>query len=333
MELPRNKPVLLILVLLLVFLVGLGIGWRLDHIGNKPAQDVKLGSYETQETGKLTSRLLACDVPEALGGFEYNDIEQTVNATVNQYISSKAVSNISVYFRDLNNGGWFGVNEKDTFSPASLLKVPYMISLYKLAETNPEILSKVVQYKKVYSIAEPNFKPEKVLELGASYTINELVSRMILYSDNEAMYLILDSFDPKIFNALYEDLGLGMLTDYHAVDIAVKSYASFLRILFNASYLSVSSSEKALDLLSKTSRKMLGRDIPDSVVIANKFGERHYSDTGEDQLHNCGIIYYPKHPYLLCVMTRGTDYDVLSKIIGELSKQIYQSIGIRYGNK
>ena len=52
-------------------------------------------------------------------------IEQFIAST----LRSDSVRHISVYFRDLNNGPLFGINEKERFTPASLLKVPLMIAV------------------------------------------------------------------------------------------------------------------------------------------------------------------------------------------------------------
>jgi hypothetical protein len=52
--------------------------------------------------------------------------------------SEGLASEIGVYFRDLNNGPWFGVDEKREFVPASLLKIPLMLNFYKIAETRPQ---------------------------------------------------------------------------------------------------------------------------------------------------------------------------------------------------
>jgi hypothetical protein len=46
----------------------------------------------------------------------------------------------------------------------------------------------------------------------------------------------------------------------------------------------------------------------------------------EVQLHDCGIVYYPKRPYILCVMTRGEKMDVLPKVIKEISTEVYRNV-------
>jgi hypothetical protein len=69
--------------------------------------------------------------------------------------------------------------------------------------------------------------------------------------------------------------------------------------------------------------------LPKSLAVAHKFGERELPN-GIKQLHDCGIVYLPKHPYLLCIMTRGTDYDRLSTVISTISKKIYEDLMTRY---
>jgi hypothetical protein len=46
--------------------------------------------------------------------------------------------------------------------------------------------------------------------------------------------------------------------------------------------------------------------------------------------HDCGIVYYPKHPYLLCVMTQGQDPETLENAIAEISKFTYTQVKNQY---
>lgn len=74
------------------------------------------------------------------------------------------------------------------------------------------------------------------------------------------------------------------------------------------------------------SEKALTAGIPNNYEISHKFGERQYLSTGEKQLHDCGIIYIPKKPYLLCVMTRGKNFDDLANTIKLISKTVFTQI-------
>jgi beta-lactamase class A len=109
----------------------------------------------------------------------------------------------------------------------------------------------------------------------------------------------------------------------------IKEYVSLFRVLFNVSYLNKEASEKALELLTRVEFKDgLPAGLPANIVVAHKFGERIVN--GLSQLHDCGIVYYPSHPYLICIMTRGADFTQLSKHIQEISKITYDEMKEMY---
>src|SRR6185503_17380876 len=109
--------------------------------------------------------------------------------------------------------------------------------------------------------------------------------------------------------------------------IDTHTYASFFRILYNATYLDRHDSEEILTTLTEASFKDgLIADIPASVTVAHKFGSRKVDDAGKVQLHDCGIIYVPGKPYILCVMTQGTDFNKLADFIQSVSKLVYNDV-------
>ena len=122
------------------------------------------------------------------------------------------------------------------------------------------------------------------------------------------------------------DLGIPVPDGLHEYRINVKKYASFFRILFNASYLTKEMSNKALGLLSKADfDEGLVAGVPPGVPTAQKFGESKSPDN-QKQFHDCGIIYYPNHPYLLCVMTKGNAYEKLAPAIRDISRSTFEEV-------
>ena len=90
-------------------------------------------------------------------------------------------------------------------------------------------------------------------------------------------------------------------------------------------------SEKALEFLSQTEfKKGIVGNIPSDVKVAHKFGERTYlSSTGTlvyKELHDCGIVYASNNPYVLCVMTRGNDFEKLEDLIQSISQTAYETL-------
>jgi len=231
------------------------------------------------------------------------------------------------------NGPWFGINEKDNFAPASLLKVPLMIAYLQYAEHDPGILQSTILYdKEIEDFATQNILPDKKLELGKSYSVEELIYRMIAYSDNVAKNLLMDNINYEALDAVYIDLGIILPDSLEKTDfITAKEYSSFFRVLFNASYLNKEMSEKALAILSRaTFRTGIVAGVPSDVIVAHKFAERGDLSNETVQLHDCGIVYHKKRPYLLCVMTYGRDFKKIDEIIREISEITYKEIDNYY---
>lgn len=162
-----------------------------------------------------------------------------------------------------------------------------------------------------------------------------MLERMIVESDNNAFALLYQNINEKELKEVYTDLGLSIpenekenLTDF----MSVKAYASFFRVLYNSSYLNREMSEKALEWLTRSTFSLgLRAGVPETIPIAKKFGERNFSDDTFDpnslkEIHDCGIVYYPDHPYLLCVMTKGKDYEKLASVIKDISKIVFKKV-------
>ncbi|MBP9181152.1 MAG: serine hydrolase [Bacteroidia bacterium] len=101
------------------------------------------------------------------------------SSLIEDYITKAKQKNpeilISYYFRDLDNGIWIGINEKEEFAPASLFKLPLMLAILKEAESNPAILSATYQYfaKDFVGLDKGDEGFEK--KDGSFYSLDELI--------------------------------------------------------------------------------------------------------------------------------------------------------------
>ncbi len=311
-------------------LIFAGLGYFLGK-QNQNNSSVFSEIRSNKENYLFINPLLECDSSSFSSNITFDSLKDKLLSQINKLKNTGQISSVSIYLRDLNNGPWLGINEKDNFSPASLIKVPLMITYYKEAETNPDILKQNLEYLPIKDELNQNILPSVTLIPTQSYTIEDLIYNMIVYSDNQAYDLLLNNIDHQILIDTYSNLGVDIskgFSDPSGNILSVKSYAAFFRILYNASYLSPEMSEKALSLLSKVHYQdalVKGINNP-SVKISHKFGERTFIDTGEKQLHDCGIVYLPQKPHLICIMTRGNDFAKLSETIAQISQTIYQHI-------
>ncbi|HYV33420.1 MAG TPA: serine hydrolase, partial [Candidatus Limnocylindria bacterium] len=242
----------------------------------------------------------------------------------------------SVYIRDLTDNHWAGINEQAQYEPASLLKVVIMMTYLKQAEDNPGLLSQKLLYtQQLQNDSTSPYDAASNLEVGKSYKVDDLIKNMIVNSDNGAKNTLIDAIDVNALNEFYSLLNIKNPGDSTAdYTISTQTYSLLFRILFNATYLNYANSEKALELLSQaTFKDGLAAGLPEGVSVAHKFGEYVPESNGEITeigLHDCGIIYYPDHPYLLCVMTLGKNLDDLSSLIQNISRLAYQQIQDKY---
>jgi len=247
---------------------------------------------------------------------------------------SGEVSEISVYFRDLLYGQRFGIREQERFSSDTLLKLPLMIAYLKRSESTPLLLNRKIVYIGNHNAAlQDQSASNDFFEEGRSYKIDTLIYRMIAYNDNGAYASLKAHLPPGVLNRVIKDISVDYDPTKNDDSITFNAYASFFRVLFNASYLSSDMSEKALRYLSKTAFKDgIISGVPPDIDVVAKYGERMLSQsadgdaTGSRQYHEFGIVYHPVHPYLIGVMVRGDDPRILSKTLRDISALVYEEV-------
>ncbi len=301
------------------FTNGLGVAYltqdNLKYQFIKPLLDV---SYVSQEDSLKQFPLLA-------------SIKKEVESEIGKHPDVK----VGFYFNDLNNAGWFGVNEDEKFIPASLLKLPMLISYYKLRETETDLFDKTILIKGSDLNPNRNVAENSPIVPEKMYTVRELLNAMIVDSDNNALD-VLYQYKKDSLRDIFSDLKAPLpdnkkdiaLTDF----LSPKDMSKFYLVLYNASYLTKKDSEEALRLLSEVKYQSgLVAGVPREVTVSHKYGEREVTignGTVANEFHDCGIIYYTKSPYKICIMTKGEGLtkEKSSQIISSLSKIVYQGV-------
>ena len=304
------------------------------YLGTKynpnPPETSPTKEYRNSQNYQLINPLLECDTSDNSPNFQLQSLKKILNQEIINQQKQSNLTHVSLYYRDLNNGPWLGINENSLFTLASLIKVPIMIATFKQAENNPLLLDQKILAPPSFSNQEQYLAPSLTLTPNQEYSLLELVERMIIYSDNRAKDLILQQIGDDSVLQVFSDLGLDTQKIIDQTDnntISVRDYSSFFRILYNSSYLNKDMSEKALKILSRVKYDQgLNQLLPKDITVSHKFGERYYYNSQEKQLHDCGIIYQPQHPYLLCIMTQGDDYQKLSAAISQLSFLLFNQL-------
>ncbi len=257
---------------------------------------------------------------------ELDSLKAKIKIFKSETLARGEAEEVSVYFRDLVTTRWTGIDEDKLYDPASMQKVVLLVAYLRSVESDPSILNKKLYYSG--SVDDENFyTAEHLIHKGGYYSVKDLIVDMIIKSGNDSTQALFDSVDKNELARIYGDLGFTIPVPNKPELISAKIYSRLFRVLYSSTYLDRNLSEEVLSLLSQTEFDLgLKALLPESIKVSHKFGERTIKNQNgeiEKQLHDCGIIYYPEHPYFLCVMSKGKDFNGLQKVISQISKITY----------
>lgn len=327
MPLPKMKiPAKILTIAAAMSLIGGVVGWSLNKNGREVVGFYKI--HPATAEYKFTKPLLAVEWTEEIQFSEYAELKETISRYIAESKTAGKTDRIGVYYRDLENGHWFGVNENEKFHPASLYKVPLMLA-YLRNKTRMQRDTEKFTYQGAPAIAEHPEYDLKNSELvtGESYTITDLIEKMIVKSDNGAKNLLLENLEPNFLVDTFSDLAMDVPHSERDL-ISAREYSLFFRILYNATFASARSSEWALELLSRAVYDQgLVAGLPAGTAVAHKYGiysEYEGQVIKAVELHDCGIIYNGRPPSLFCVMTRGSQSTQnLKDAIRDITRIVY----------
>jgi hypothetical protein len=298
------------------------------------------GSYFAEGRGAFCARqyefvntAIVCEYPPTIQKTGYVDTYAEITRYVEAEKAAGHITDFAFYFRDLYGGPVFGINETADFAPASLLKVPLALVYLSWAEREPDVLGRRVVYTSQKLDLEQEFKPDSEVAVGEEHSVEELLRSMLIHSDNSAYEALITYLEEtgEIDRLLetFNEVGIIGAEQLPEDIISVRRYAGLFRILYNVSYLNAELSEKMLSwMIEAQFDEGLAGGLPANISLANKFGEREQED-GTIQLHDCGIVYFPGNPYLICIMTRGDNLDELADVIKTVSRMMYEEIDSR----
>ncbi len=255
----------------------------------------------------------------------------SIKASIDNYVQAmknNGLSTASVCLRNLQNTDWMTYNDGERYHPGSMFKIVTMMTLFRTAATEPGFLNTTLTLPvncpkpPVQTFNTENIKP------GGTYKVKELIRNMVVHSDNYATMLLHDVTNQDIFKKTFSDLGLTP-PDVHATDYTLSSseFSRFIGALYDGRYLSLPASETAIALLCESQfQQGFRRFLPPNVVIAHKFGEA--GKPGRQELHETAIVYLNEKPYLLTVMTKGSNSQMLADVLAQISKIVYDNMTV-----
>lgn len=270
---------------------------------------------------------------------EFLEFKAQMDSMVTQMMTDSDIKGVAIEFTDLNSRQSFSVNPELKFVPASLLKIPILIAIFKLEELKPGVLNTQLPLRMVDpGITDMNLEENFGYNYSDSknYSANELCEIMMSHSDNIATYTLLIFLDeqmPGLLQKVEADLRASIPETATNKDDIIKigHFAEMLHSLYYASYLTKEHSIKALKYLSRSKYGQgFRKSIPSYITMAHKYGVRFNVDEINPlfpvQLHQVAIIYHPKHPFILSVMSKGKKIEKLREVLQRIAKISFEKV-------
>ena len=259
----------------------------------------------------------------------FEPFRNQLNALQTQYQAATPGEMTYFYLDYLNNAATISLNSRNQFTAASTIKVPLAMALYKMAEEGKLNMSDT------YTLEQANLDSRFGTLYNAgpnqTFTIEQLVSIMLEKSDNTAMNALITILDrvgiTNPFQDVYTQMGWSNaptadnINSY--INIDVHTLTNMFLALYNATYDNPVDSQKILNYLTQTpfNTEIVAGVSPD-IMVAHKIGVADPNDTYSD----CGIVYAPERPYIICVGVSGVPEQTADTIIADMSKTAYQYV-------
>jgi beta-lactamase class A len=252
---------------------------------------------------------------------------------------------VEVAFRDLASGETCLIRADEPIHPASTMKVPVMLEVFRRANEGTLKLDDRLTIKKTFasivdgSPFDLDSKDDSELtlykRLGETATIRELVFLMITESSNLATNLLVEKVTPEATTSLMKEMKADGLKVLRGVEDS-KAFAKGLNNVGTAEGLmtvltqiaegtaisKTASDEMLVILRAQKFRDGIPAGLPPDLTVAHKTG----SITAA--YHDAAIVEIPgRKPFVLVVMTRGIEDESKShKLVAEIAKVSYQHL-------
>lgn len=244
-----------------------------------------------------------------------------LRTALREYVN-KLPDQVGVYFEYLPSGTSIGVNDKLEVRLASLIKTPLIMGVYRQIEKGQTGKETVLTLKK--DDLDQKFGDLWKRGAGAKLTVKEAVDLALIKSDNTAANVLLSVVPANAIDDVFDSLDIETSSDGEINLVTPKGYSSIFRSLYLSSYLKRDSSNEILEILTRTDfDDQIASEIPKNIKVSHKFGIYNSENAHSD----CGIVYAPGRPYLLCIMTKSSQ-EKAREYMGHISKMIYGYVTI-----
>ncbi len=252
------------------------------------------------------------------------ELEQLINNII-----MDTTADVALVFKCFKGNYNININENMKFPSASTIKILIMAAVMQEVEEGVFDLNHTIELKDEMKCGGAGIFSE--LDSGHRFNIRELLTAMIIQSDNAATNMLIDLVGMGKINKMAEELDMKStklnrkMMDFQAAKQGkenitnARNLSIILELIYREVLVDEPSSQIMLSILKKQQLEGgITKYLPEDIVIANKTGDLNKIE------HDVGIVYHPQGEYILCVLTKNLNYNKEGKeIIGKISREIF----------
>lgn len=240
---------------------------------------------------------------------------------------------ISFLYENLVTGERLSYHEDEPMMAASVIKLFVMTEAFRRFEEGTLSPDQMAVMKREYCV--PSCGALTYLHDGIEVTVLDLVTLMIIFSDNTATNVLIDLLGQEQINQTIKSLGFEKtllqrkMYDTQKAARGIQNYITaaetgrLLRMMYEGRLISEKASSQMLKILKNqqlcSKIPFYLQALPEEPEIAHKTGE----DTGIT--HDVGIV-YGREPFIVCFCGNETDTPALERAMAEISFMLYRRI-------
>jgi len=242
-----------------------------------------------------------------------------------------------IYLEDLHTGERFAYQADAPFYAASVIKIPIMTAVFSEAYDGKFALESRIALRREDQVGGAGVLQH--MTPGTELTVWDLVTLMIIQSDNTATNMLIDLVGKKKIRQVMKETGMTNSRFYNKLmvvpakaegynEITAADMGSHLRHLATGKVVSHDSCQKMIEILKRQQHRdripLLFPPADGDVIgmlpaweLANKTG------SVTNITHDVGILYLGPHAVTICALNRGLPQKSAAAAIARIGKLVY----------
>ncbi|RDW22253.1 serine hydrolase [Oceanobacillus arenosus] len=234
------------------------------------------------------------------------------------------------------NNSW-GINEGDLFYAASIIKIPIMTAVFNDYENGRLSLSNTLELKREEMVGGSGVLQH--LSPGTKWTIYDLLTLMIIQSDNTATNMLIDVIGMESIQQMMKDIGMQDSKFYNKLmtvpatiqgynQVTAQELTMMMKKIAMGKIISMHACEQMIAIMKKQQlTDCLPAKLPqfDSDIIGKIPEWQLANKTGftSGVRHDIGILYVGDRAMVATVLSQDVDDNRSKDAIAEMGLEIY----------